>query len=84
MSKSTRLSFVRFYFAIRNFKRRYNSELEINSQRLIADAKAIYEEFIAVDAKQQVNIPGESIETIRKLFTDTFRFPKVRPILSQR
>lgn len=58
---------LEFYLAIRHFKRVYNSQVEITSQRLIADAKKIYDRFIAPDAKEQVNIPGESIDKIKKV-----------------
>lgn len=40
-----------FYEAVRDFKQKYNSTVEIRTSELISDAKAIFGKFIADDGK---------------------------------
>eukprot|EP01126_Amoeba_proteus_P046322 TRINITY_DN5235_c0_g1_i6.p1 TRINITY_DN5235_c0_g1~~TRINITY_DN5235_c0_g1_i6.p1 ORF type:complete len:197 (-),score=54.90 TRINITY_DN5235_c0_g1_i6:128-718(-) len=65
-----------FWKAVHTFQRKYPSTTEINTQELIDDAVKIYKEFISEDTRDQVNLPGEQIEELKKIFTDGFTFPK--------
>eukprot|EP01126_Amoeba_proteus_P046325 TRINITY_DN5235_c0_g3_i1.p1 TRINITY_DN5235_c0_g3~~TRINITY_DN5235_c0_g3_i1.p1 ORF type:complete len:227 (+),score=61.81 TRINITY_DN5235_c0_g3_i1:582-1262(+) len=65
-----------FWKAVHSFQRKYPSTTEIQTQELIDDAVKIYKEFISEETRAQVNLPGEQIEDLKKIFTDGFTFPK--------
>eukprot|EP01126_Amoeba_proteus_P062491 TRINITY_DN8506_c0_g1_i1.p1 TRINITY_DN8506_c0_g1~~TRINITY_DN8506_c0_g1_i1.p1 ORF type:complete len:238 (-),score=69.36 TRINITY_DN8506_c0_g1_i1:76-789(-) len=65
-----------FWKSVYVFQHKYSSTLEINTQELIDDAVKIYKEFISEDTRAQVNLPGEQVEELKKIFTDGFFFPK--------
>ena len=58
---------------MRDFRRKYHSEVEIKSERLIKDAKTIFDKFIADESPSQVNLPAYATEQCKKAFTDTVR-----------
>src|SRR5690606_26370664 len=60
-----------FYKAVRDFRKKYNSSVEIHHSLLIADAKAIFDKFIGDSGAQQVNLPAEATAQCRKAFLDT-------------
>jgi len=65
-----------FYRDVRDFRRKYNSPVEIRTGELIADAKKLFEDYVADSAPHQINLPAEVIAALKKMFTDTFNFPR--------
>jgi len=68
---------------VRKFRKDYNCEHEINSQRLITDASKIFHEFVADDAKTQLNLPAAATDKVKKLFLDTVCHPRAERLCSR-
>src|SRR4051812_18454195 len=60
-----------FYRDVRDFRRKYNSTVEIRTSELIADAKKLFDDYVAESAPHQINLPAEAIAALQKTFTDT-------------
>jgi len=76
MKKEFSYENLSFYREVREFRKKYNSTVEIRTSELIADAKKVFEDFISDTGSRQVNLPAEVIQNLKKTFTDTFNFPR--------
>lgn len=90
MKKEHSLENLRLWKAVRGFRAKYNSKIELTGQRLVKDAKQIFDQYIAengtlsfspdclrpclIQAPEQVNLPAESMATCVKVFTDSVPF----------
>jgi len=61
---------IEFYLSVMEFKQNYNSRLPITHSELLSDARRIYDRFIADTAKDQVNLPGGPVKSVREKFAD--------------
>ncbi len=75
MKKEFSVENLELYKTVREFRRKYNSTVEIRTTELVADAKKIFEEFIADTATKQVNLPADVITNLKKIFTDSVQSP---------
>lgn len=66
-----------FYMQVREFKKKFNSRLEIRHSELVQDATVIYKRFLADSAEELVNLPGGITKKCKKSFAGG-----VRPSLS--
>jgi len=76
MKKEYSVENLELYKRVREFRRHYNSSVEIRTTELVNDAKSIFETFVADSAPKQVNLPAEVIAGLKKIFLDTFNFPR--------
>jgi hypothetical protein len=76
MKKEFSYENLSFYREVRDFRKKYNSSVEIRTTELIADAKKVFEDFVSDTGSRQVNLPAEVIQSLKKTFTDTFNFPR--------
>eukprot|EP01124_Arcella_intermedia_P010142 TRINITY_DN16678_c0_g1_i1.p1 TRINITY_DN16678_c0_g1~~TRINITY_DN16678_c0_g1_i1.p1 ORF type:complete len:390 (-),score=73.37 TRINITY_DN16678_c0_g1_i1:40-1176(-) len=67
---------IKFWRALSQFSRRYNSDKEITTEELINEAKLIFSNFIAEDSSYTLNLPAVVLEELKKIFTDMFVYPK--------
>lgn len=73
MKKEHSVENLELYKSVREFRRKYNSTVEIRTTELVEDAKAIFEKYIADTAPKQVNLPADVINNLKKLFLDSAR-----------
>jgi len=76
MEKEYSIENLMFWKVINQFRKNYNSDLEITTNELVTDAKEIFSLYIAEDSRFTVNLPAEIQNNLRKIFTDTFIYPK--------
>jgi Leucine-rich repeat (LRR) protein len=65
-----------FWEAVEEFRKTYNSDVEVQTKNLIRDAEAIYKGFIDDKSDKSVNLAADVKEKIQKIFTDDFNYPK--------
>jgi len=76
MEKEYSIENLLFWKVIYEFGRTYNSDVEITTNELIDSAKQIFITYIAEDSKYTINIPADIHANLRRIFTDTFVYPK--------
>jgi len=76
MEKEYSIENLMFWKDISAFGKNYNSDVEITTAEIIDSAKQIFYTFIAEDSKYTINIPADIHMNLRKIFTDTYVFPK--------
>jgi len=65
-----------FWKTVRQFSNNFSSDIEICTEELVEEARTIFNTFISEDSKYTLNLPAEITAELRKIFTDTFLFPK--------
>jgi len=75
MTKEHSVENLLFYKEVRDFRKKYNTSVEIRTTELVQDAKKIFDKYISPQSQTQVNLPAEATSGCIKLFTDTFNYP---------
>jgi len=76
MEKEYSTENLMFWKVINQFRKDYNSEVEITTNELVEDAKLIFLSYISEDSRYTINLPAEIKDNLRRIFTDTFVYPK--------
>jgi len=76
MEKEYSIENLMFWKVIYDYGKTYNSDIEISTSELIEAAKQIFNTYIAEDSKYTINIPADIYSNLRKIFTDTYVYPK--------
>jgi len=76
MQKEYSIENLMFWKVIKQFGRTYNSDVEITTNELVEAAKTIFLSYIAEDSRYTINLPAEIHANLRRIFLDTFVYPK--------
>jgi len=76
MEKEYSIENLMFWKVINQFGKDYNSDVEITTNELVEDAKLIFLFYIAEESRFTINLPAEIQYNLRRIFTDTFVYPK--------
>lgn len=66
---------LQFYLAVEDFRNKYPSPTEVTTSDLINDAEKIFEQYLADNAKQEVNLPDDVRKRIVAIYGDSYKYP---------